>query len=493
MPPAELPDDYHLWPQEPFELLGVPSQTDERTLKRAYTQLIRRYKPENFPEQFQLIRAAYEQAQAQLEFQIRFQQHFSDEEQTKPEPTLGESTHGDIEHDLSPSEMGEKFPQNAQEPMAWDLAKQGRIEEAFAQLKRIAENDSDIDPSSGKVYLQLYWIAKVFPELQQSAIYWLAEGIRRYSGDYSIYEALRQATDEDSKIAVAPEITTAILEQPASEYLLPYLTLHWQAAAKCRQLGMVLADLEPLRNKLRFENEILWGRIIIAALECYLTGIYFAADSLFFVVMADGLLPIQPYFQELQAASHLNQSLGNQLDRLDELNLMTRALAREGQPGTPFGAKWCRLIQQSAVSSDLETVASLPVMIEELVKEPIQSLEMLDQLFESNPVLAALLCGAIRQYAELREANLEQEPVVTITFKMPSKLEFMVGGSYKADYRPFLIHKCFQWSIQPSRVLKQTPGIGDRQVSLQEWLQQDDALNSIYLAWYAFHFVKTED
>ncbi|MEE9395047.1 MAG: J domain-containing protein [Planctomycetota bacterium] len=52
---AELPDS-----NDPFEVLGVEPGADRKTIKRAYIALVKRFKPEHFPDEFQRIRAAYE-------------------------------------------------------------------------------------------------------------------------------------------------------------------------------------------------------------------------------------------------------------------------------------------------------------------------------------------------------------------------------------------------------------------------------------------------
>src|SRR5262245_46628642 len=66
--PEELPDDVRGWPTDPFRLLGVDRTAPEAELKRAYTRLIRRFKPEHFPEQFRRVREAYEAALDQLKW-----------------------------------------------------------------------------------------------------------------------------------------------------------------------------------------------------------------------------------------------------------------------------------------------------------------------------------------------------------------------------------------------------------------------------------------
>lgn len=50
--------DYH-------EILGVPLDADQKTIKRAYFKLVRQYSPEKDPEQFQKIREAYENLTAE--------------------------------------------------------------------------------------------------------------------------------------------------------------------------------------------------------------------------------------------------------------------------------------------------------------------------------------------------------------------------------------------------------------------------------------------
>jgi len=44
---SELPQDMAEWPNDPYELLGMDSSADEKTLKRAYTRLIRKFRPEH--------------------------------------------------------------------------------------------------------------------------------------------------------------------------------------------------------------------------------------------------------------------------------------------------------------------------------------------------------------------------------------------------------------------------------------------------------------
>ncbi len=93
MPEHELPPNHQDWPSNCYELLGVAREADRTTLRRAYTQLIRRYKPEHAPEQFRLIRAAYDSALQFVEWREAYEKHAAqadddDESETESGPRV---------------------------------------------------------------------------------------------------------------------------------------------------------------------------------------------------------------------------------------------------------------------------------------------------------------------------------------------------------------------------------------------------------------------
>jgi curved DNA-binding protein CbpA len=45
---------------DPFAVLGLPTESDDETIRRRYLELVRRYSPEHHPEKFAAIRQAYE-------------------------------------------------------------------------------------------------------------------------------------------------------------------------------------------------------------------------------------------------------------------------------------------------------------------------------------------------------------------------------------------------------------------------------------------------
>src|SRR3954453_7912244 len=67
---TDTPDepDWSLLPREPVRFFGVGEGFDRRELKRAYNELIRRFKPEKHPQEFQRIRAAFEQIDSGIRY-----------------------------------------------------------------------------------------------------------------------------------------------------------------------------------------------------------------------------------------------------------------------------------------------------------------------------------------------------------------------------------------------------------------------------------------
>src|SRR3954454_7127114 len=45
---------------DPYAVLGLPTDSDDETIRRRYLELVRQFSPEHHPERFAAIRAAYE-------------------------------------------------------------------------------------------------------------------------------------------------------------------------------------------------------------------------------------------------------------------------------------------------------------------------------------------------------------------------------------------------------------------------------------------------
>ena len=74
----ELPDDCDRWPSDARTLFGLAPEATRRDLKRSYSKLIRRFKPEHAPEHFRRLREAFDELDQQFEWRELFNQRFAE-------------------------------------------------------------------------------------------------------------------------------------------------------------------------------------------------------------------------------------------------------------------------------------------------------------------------------------------------------------------------------------------------------------------------------
>ena len=145
MSASSLPDDPSRWPDDPYELLDVPRDVGPHDLRRAYTRLIRTYKPEKFPEQFRRIRAAYESALRLAEF-LSANAAYG----LAGEAPLSRERQDDASEVLPPPRP---FDPADDAHALWELAAAGHTSRAYAGLVDLARRR----PDEPDLPLRLYW------------------------------------------------------------------------------------------------------------------------------------------------------------------------------------------------------------------------------------------------------------------------------------------------------------------------------------------------
>ena len=116
-----LPDDLRQWPRDPYQVLGVASPCDPREARKAYTRLIRRFKPEQYPDHFQRIREAYDAIQRDALFHSTFP------------PAETTDTAGDVAEPWAPDLAIPSVTPDLL-PILWDKACNGQEAEAYRRL-----------------------------------------------------------------------------------------------------------------------------------------------------------------------------------------------------------------------------------------------------------------------------------------------------------------------------------------------------------------------
>src|SRR5262249_45156281 len=207
MSEAPLPDDLARWPHDPYALLGLSRRATPVEVRRAYTRLIRFYKPEHFPEQFRRIRVAYEAVLRHAE------------RAPPPRTDAGAAGRPIPDEPLSPLHRQET-PEDELDEL-WQRACAGEEAAAYQGLCRLAAQH----PGRTAVHLRLYWLLLAAPELDDTRrrFAWLVEGLVSTGFTGPLRELYREegaaipheAWSERYERLLACDVTPARLAEPA--------------------------------------------------------------------------------------------------------------------------------------------------------------------------------------------------------------------------------------------------------------------------------------
>lgn len=228
-----LSDDPGDWPVDPFELLGVERGCDEKTLRRAYNRLIREYRPEHDPDEFQKIRDAYDRARGMLDISAISQDwdggwQVAVEKPGSP-PTGTATTSG---------------PTSERVAIAWELALQGDAESALASLDReFGEYPESVEAANCR-----YWLLKLSPALEDRAIVdWVGEYIVRHPDHSGFADRLQTELTWSPAFARRQQLAGLIDSNLPALRLAEFAFLRWKALAMADEFDLIVSELETVR------------------------------------------------------------------------------------------------------------------------------------------------------------------------------------------------------------------------------------------------------
>jgi len=183
------PVDWNLLQHNPQAFFGLPASFDRKDLKRAYNVWLKRFKPEQYPTEFQRIRAAYELLESQLRFQTNQEVPLED----GIRPTLSSTDTVSL-----PDNSGQSLEkQTPVDPVAFVrelLARQDR-EGVFFELSQKEQKTS----------FEYYALAVLSDFTQPRAeedssgfVDWILAGLEVHRGDPSLLQLLRAYLSEAS-------------------------------------------------------------------------------------------------------------------------------------------------------------------------------------------------------------------------------------------------------------------------------------------------------
>ena len=470
MSDERLSDDLSAWPNDPYALLGVSPADDERTLRLAYTKLIRRFKPEHYPDHFRRLRDAYESLRSA--FQWRRRADFPDESDGEGESLPATFPRGPAEKESQPD------LQSAVDE-AWRLAIDGKIQNAYAALHSLRRR---FGPHR-EVALREYWLLKIAPSLDSSRTRFepLGEALScdGFSGPaVSLYTRELERRSEEALHARLVELLEKTTDAPALAIL---LQMRWQAAARLGRWQVIADDAQRLREVLSDHDEITWAGQLFTAI-----------DQLAWFDDPAAKQSVDGFIGELHSMQHLHFSLSYSFDRLDLL--------------THLSAGWRKLVadplHNPAVASVIRLSWSQPFgfyrdecaeIIHAITADPQAGLRMLERVCSIEPALGIQLQFAIQQYHVNEQGYIDDsidEPDA-LREQAARYIQAMDWVTYGESTRRKLLQFCLQEAISPELLMELTaevPGCHDLPAGgdLSAHVTKDAALKCVYAAWRAF-------
>lgn len=414
----DLPEDMQAWPREAHELLGIERFSDERSLKRAYTRLIRRFKPDHHPQQFARIRGAYEELQQLLQWRAQFdspptEQIISLDQILNSPPPTDRVTTSDLPQlpvsepdDVSqpPVTIAENVAANSFEPRhefgndldgAWKHACRGDAAAGYRQLVQLHEQDR----GNEEFCLRLYWLLRFYPELdrERDPTDWLVGAMRRqpserawvlYRSELKRRPGLVLSTGNDQ-----------LRSTPATpQQLFEFLSVRWRAAADLEHWDLIQSDLHSFKPLLILDSTTIWARML-----------FLVADLAIWSNNQEARELKKLTYAELNSLTELQLELINEFERYDLLLELSRTLVE--LPRKPLPPEIVAVLRASWLDSYYELRPMLQILLDEWVERPGAALRGLDALRKNYPPAFHLLRTTIfsRDLSESVRENPEHQ------------------------------------------------------------------------------------
>jgi hypothetical protein len=431
-----LPDDPARWPTDPHELLGVPREVGPHDLRRAYTRLIRTYKPEQFPEQFRRIRAAYEAALRLAEFLAGAACGLATQE---PLPLSRERQAA-----FDPAEDANAL---------WELAAAGHEARAYAGLVDLFRRR----PDQPDLPLRLYWLLALNPELDAGSdpCAWLADALRlgRLAGPAA--ELFRRELDERPAAAVAAAESILTIDAP-TDRLAGFLAVHAAAAAGLGQWDLVRGDLDRGRERVRPTDENSWLRLVLAVID---QVAWAAVDPTGGTANPDALLA--ECRREVAALGHMAIQQAEAFDRLDYLLAAASQWAWMRLNAT-LPPELLDLLPAAWVKPFAEVRPRVADLLAKIVEAPQSWLRHLDQLAARSPTALSFFGSLLAQY---QDRLAEPPPVPHDPADLARLAAECLQNDGRWDYpslRPRLLAFCLREAVGADLVAAVGPAVDDR-------------------------------
>ncbi|TWT89103.1 DnaJ domain protein [Pseudobythopirellula maris] len=221
-PPGAPEPEPHwdLLPHDPLGFFGLAEGFDQKDLKRSYNRLIRRYKPEKAPEEFQQIRAAYERLDNQLRYGT---QTDHDREAFETSSRAWSAAAADRPGENRGAADGSASTRS--KPAEKPLAERLRSESPRAVYQELAAKKA----KSPYDYFALATLADLCePNKPLRYPQWLLAGLREHHHDHGLYNLLQSYLAAAHADASLVELLVAVSEATGDDRFYPLTEAAWE-------------------------------------------------------------------------------------------------------------------------------------------------------------------------------------------------------------------------------------------------------------------------
>jgi hypothetical protein len=438
-----LPDDISRWPDSPFELLGVRPGVSERDLRRAYTRLIRVYKPEQYPEHFRRIREAYETARQYAPF-------FA----AREEPADAPAPDADSPPAAAPVPAAPEAGDDAATPVvdrpvpvprprslaeqldeAWDWAVDGGEARAYARLLEL----HDRHPERAEICPRLYCLLSVAPELdtRRTACDFLVQGLRQAGGSGPCHELYRRELEADPGEALTGRFAELLAAVSQPGLLATFVGWRWSAAGRLKRFEVIGDDLPGLRARLAVDQEELWLRLLAAA-----------ADQLAWAdATPTNSTGLAECLHEAGQYEHLQLRCTEVFDRLENLERVATGWHAVRKYGN-VPADLLEVLSRFWTRPFAEVRPSVAALLAAVAAAPVDWLDHLDRVKKESPPVLSLFGQVLTSYQESREADADGRNPEELALLARRFLE-EYGRLYYQTLRPRLLMFCLREFLDP--------------------------------------------
>jgi hypothetical protein len=433
----QLPPELDRWPDDPYALLGVTWTVAPRDLKRAYTRLIRSYKPEQFPDHFRRLREAYEMVLRHVEFRQATGQDDS------PDGQVAVRFDAPNEPHQQPPSGGDATWTDTLEGL-WEMACSGQESVAYERLRALF----DRHPGHPDLCCRLYWLLALAPELDPARAPedWLAEGIMSGGLAGPLGELYRR------ELVLNPDEATSercakLLGAPASAGVLAsFVEARWRAAALSADASdLVVRDLDQLRPRIEREDHDIWIGLLLTAIEHLLWS-----ENVVYCQVAEA------FKSEVEEDVHSHRRMDAALDRLE----MSTEIADVWQKrGLNLPHELLAVVRQSRVQEFAELRPRLEAYFTQALVRPMVLFKQFDAVASQSSVAISALHEPLAWWHSMVGPISDQRSEEQLSALVCEFLKRSDFFDYRA-FRPKLLEFCLHESLTAEQFEESLSGCG---------------------------------